>query len=167
MKDIAIVYGSNSGNTENAANIIKNKLGDKAELINVSGIKAEDIAGYKNIIFGASTWGVGDLQDDWEDSLSTIENMDLSGKNIALFGLGDAISFSSSFVDGIGTIYNAIKDKGCNIFGKCDASDYSYDDSTAIEGDKFVGLPLDEDNESDLTEQRIEDWLDELIPAFK
>lgn len=160
MKDTAIFFGSSTGNTENASSKIAESL--QADIFNVADNPVNEIPKYKNLIFGASTWGIGDLQDDWETFISELEKADLNGKVVTIFGLGDADAYPDTFVDAMGTIYKVIQNKGCKLIGMVDVSEYNFDDSTAIENGKFVGLPLDDDNESNLTDQRIEKWVDQL-----
>jgi len=160
MNKTAIFYGSSTGNTESAAKQIAKML--EADTFNVADNPIDQLGKYNNIIFGVSTWGVGDLQDDWEEFVSELENADLSGKVIALFGLGDADAYPDTFVDGIGTIYQAIQNKGCKVVGFVNTTGYDYEASTAETDGKFVGLPLDEDNESNLTDERIDKWVDQL-----
>lgn len=160
MNKTAIFYGSSTGNTESAAKKLAKML--EADTFDVADNPIDQLGKYQNLIFGASTWGVGDLQDDWDNFISELENADLSGKVIALFGLGDGASYADSFADGIGTIYHAIQNKGCKIVGFVDTSEYDYEASTAEIDGKFVGLPLDEDNESDLTNERIDKWVEQL-----
>ncbi|WP_044214399.1 flavodoxin domain-containing protein, partial [Saccharicrinis fermentans] len=112
MEKTAVLVGSSTGNTESVGEKIVEKLGNGAKLINVADASVAQIEDCKNLILGTSTWGVGDLQDDWEDFLPKLAQADLNGKTVALFGLGDAESYYDSFVDGIGTIYEEIKDKG-------------------------------------------------------
>jgi flavodoxin I len=164
MKKTAIFYGSTIGNTETVAQQIAEKLG--AELYNVAYSSIDKVQQYQNLILGTSTWGVGDLQDDWEGFLPALAKVDLTGKIIALFGLGDSSSYPDTFVDGMGTIYEALKEKGCTIVGMVDPKEYNFDDSSANIDGKFVGLPLDEDNESDQTEKRVAKWLEQILPAF-
>ena len=160
MNKTAIFYGSSTGNTESAAKNIAKML--EADTFDVADNPIDQLEKYNNIIFGVSTWGIGDLQDDWEEFISELENADLSGKVIALFGLGDGASYADSFVDGIGTIYQVIQNKGCKIVGFVDTTGYDYEASTAETDGKFVGLPLDEDNESNLTDERIDKWAEQL-----
>ncbi len=160
MANTAIFFGSSSGNTETVANEIAEKL--DAQVFNVADNPAEELNNFSNLLFGTSTWGVGDLQDDWESFLSEVENADLNGKNVALFGCGDGASYSDTFVDGMGTIYAAIKDKGCKVLGFTKTDGYDFEDSTAVVDGKFVGLPIDEDNQSDLTNERIEAWVEQI-----
>ncbi len=166
MEKIAVIYGSSTGNTESIAKSIVSLIGDSAEAINASKISEDIISEYSNLILGTSTWGLGDLQDDWEGSLSVIERCDLSGKTIALFGLGDSASYPDTFIDGVGTLYKTIKNKECKVIGEVDTDNYTFDDSTAVVDGKFIGLPIDEDNESNLTSDRLKKWLDAIIPVF-
>ncbi|MGV8092674.1 MAG: flavodoxin [Mangrovibacterium sp.] len=167
MEKIAVVYGSSSGNTETIAKTIAKKIGvEQVETFDVAKIAASVLEPYKNLILGTSTWGVGDLQDDWEAFLPSFEKTDLSGKTVALFGLGDSSSYPDSFVDGMGIIYEAIQNKGCKIVGAVETKGYSFDDSRALVNGKFIGLPLDEDNESDQSDQRVDQWLKQILTEF-
>lgn len=167
MEKTVILFGSTTGNTENIADTIAEKIGNGIGKVNVAGLSVDDIKGYKNIIIGVSTWGIGDLQDDWDEFLPQFAGSDLSGKTIAFYGLGDADGYPDSFVDGIGIIYEEIKDKGCTVVGQVDTDDYTFDDSKAVFDGKFIGLPLDEDGESDKTEGRIDKWISQIIPDLQ
>lgn len=160
MNKTAIFYGSSSGNTESIAKKLSGLL--NADVYDVAQSPTDKLADYNTLIFGASTWGLGDLQDDWEDFLPKLAAANLQGKNIALFGLGDADGYPDTFVDGIGTIYKVVQDKGCKIVGFTSTEGYSFDDSTALIYGQFVGLPLDEDNESKLTDSRLQKWVEQI-----
>ncbi|MBS2100446.1 flavodoxin [Carboxylicivirga linearis] len=162
MKQIAILYGSSSGNTEAVARLINTKLGNEAKLIDVAAVNIAELKGFEALILGTSTWGLGDLQDDWEDFIPELEKVDMSGKTVALFGLGDAESYPDTFVDGMGTIYDCIVEKGCKIVGQVPAVDYRFEASTALKDNSLVGLAIDEDNESDKTNERIESWINSI-----
>lgn len=167
MEKTGIFYGSDMGNTEAVAKQIQQELGvDNAEVFNVSDAKASDMEQFSNIILGASTQGIGDLQYDFEDFLSEIKSANLEGKTVAIFGLGDQYSYSDSFVDGIGEIHEALEGKGCKIVGKVSTEGYEYDESRGEVDGEFLGLPLDEDNQSDLTSERIKSWLGKLKNEF-
>ncbi len=166
MEKVGIFFGSSSGNTEGAAGKIQEALGGEVEVMNVSDAKAADIEKFKNVIFGSSTWGIGDLQDDFEDFMSEIEAADLNGKKVAIYGTGDQESYPDSFVDSIGTIYEALQGKGCDIVGQVATDGYEYDESKAEVDGKFVGLPLDEDNQGDETDDRIAAWVEILKKEF-
>lgn len=162
MSKIAIVYGSSTGATESVAEKIQALL-DDATLLNAADISADDLKPYDFLIFGASTTGVGDLQDDWETLLPKVEKLDFTGKKVALFSLGDSASFSTSFAGAMYYIYKALKSK-VDIVGSVSTDGYTFDDSEAVVDGKFIGLAIDEDNEYDLTDQRIKDWVESLKP---
>lgn len=103
------------------------------------------------------------MQDDWYDAIEVLKGMDLNGKYVALFGCGDSESFCDTFCDGMGTLYEGLKDTGCTFIGNhISTDDYSFANSVAVVDGCFVGLALDEMNESDKTAGRISDWVAEL-----
>ena len=163
MKKVGIFFGSSGGVTEGVANQIAEKLGvASADVHNVASASPADLGAYDVLLLGSSTWGSGDLQDDWYDFLPKIQKLDLSGKLVALFGCGDSSSFGDTFCDAIGTIYQDLQGTGCRFIGSVDPSGYTFDDSTALVDGKFVGLPLDEMNEDDCTSERIDAWVETL-----
>lgn len=160
MSNTAIFFGSTTGNTESVAKQIAELL--DAATFNVADEPTDELENHSLLIFGTSTWGIGDLQDDWEGFVAELEGANLEGKTIAIFGLGDADSYADSFVDGMKIIYDAVEGKGCKIIGFVDTDGYEYDSSAAEVNGKFIGLPLDEDNESDKTEERIKNWVEQI-----
>ncbi len=154
----AVIFGSTTGNTETAARQIAEALGG-AEVLEVSSCTADKLNSFDRLIFGTSTWGIGDLQDDWESGIGLLANIDYSGKTIALFGLGDQEGYPDSFVDGMGTLRDKITAAGGSISGAWPVEGYNFDSSTAVDGDSFAGLALDEDNQSHLSEDRIKEWV--------
>jgi flavodoxin I len=166
MKPIAIIYGSTGDNTKGVAKKLAAKIPDST-LFDVSSLKTNNLEAFDNLILGTSTWGLGDLQDDWDSFLPQLKKANLEGKVVALFGLGDSSSYSDTFVDGMGVLYVALQGKGCLFVGAVSTEGYSYDASKAERGDEFVGLALDEDNEYNRTDSRIEDWLEVILPNFQ
>ena len=162
MKKTIVIYGSSTGTCEGIAEKIGARLG--AEVLNVQDMTADVIAANENLILGTSTWGAGELQDDWYDGLKVLKSSNLSGKTIALFGCGDAESYGDTFVGGMGELYDSIKDSGARFIGSVATDDYSFDDSAAVVGGQFVGLPLDDVNEDDKTDGRIEAWVAVISP---
>ncbi len=160
MNTTIVVYGSSTGTCEAIAEKIAEKLG--CEAINVQDLTADTVAANKNLILGTSTWGAGELQDDWYDGLKVLQGANLAGKTIALFGCGDCESYGDTFVGGIGELYNSIKDSGANFIGAVDTDGYTFDDSAAVVDGKFVGLPLDDVNEDDKTDARIDAWIESI-----
>lgn len=160
---IGIFYGSTTGVTEAVAERIAKKLGvASADVHNVGSATAVDAVDYDALLLGTSTWGAGELQDDWYDFLDQLKSQDLTGKKVALFGCGDSSSFSDTFCSAMGEIHDGLAATGCTFVGQVDASGYTYDDSAAESGGKFVGLALDEVNEDDKTDGRIDAWAAQL-----
>ncbi|ETK02920.1 flavodoxin [Tannerella sp. oral taxon BU063 isolate Cell 5] len=163
MGKTAIIYGSTTGTTEDIAGRIASKLNiAQGDIYEISKVTADTVAGYDTLLLGSSTWGSGDLQDDWYDGIETLKGADLAGKKIALFGCGDSSSYSDTFCSALGTIYNDLKDSGATFVGSVDPSDYTFDGSDAVVDGQFIGLPIDEVNESDKTDERISNWVASL-----
>ncbi len=163
---IGIIYGSSTGNTERAAWLIAERI-INSEVRNVSGIDASYIDSCSSLILGSSTWGSGDLQDDWESGINVLKKCDLSGKKVALFGFGDQEGWGDTFVDAMGIIYETVVEAGAHIVGKCSTDGYSYTSSAAVIDGEFVGLPLDDDNQPDLTGKRIGEWTEMIKDMLK
>lgn len=164
MKKTIVVYGSSTGTCQSIAETIASKLG--VEAIDVTKLDASVIAANDNLLLGTSTWGAGELQDDWYDGLNVLKAADLAGKTVAVFGCGDSESYSDTFCGAMAEIYNAAKDAGATLVGEVSTDGYTYDDSEAVVDDKFVGLALDDVNEDDKTEGRIDAWLEAIKPAL-
>ncbi|SFW19112.1 flavodoxin I [Prevotellaceae bacterium HUN156] len=162
MNTTIVIYGSSTGTCEAIAEKIAQKLG--CEVMNVQGLSADVVNNHQNLILGTSTWGAGELQDDWYDGLKVLQGAELSGKTFALFGCGDCESYGDTFVGGLGELYNGIKGCGAKIVGAVETDGYTFDDSEAVVDGKFVGLPLDDINEDDKTDTRIEAWIADILP---
>ena len=168
MKIIGIFYGSSSGNTEGVAKQIQAEFGaDNAQVFDVAKATKDDLEKFDNLIFGTSTWGFGEFQDDFDGFMKQIEAANLSGKTVALFGCGDQESYSDTFVDGMGLVWQSLQGKGCNIVGQTSTEGYSYSNSQSDVEGKFVGLAIDENNQSDQTADRVKAWVEVLKNAFK
>lgn len=153
----AIFYASSTGNTEEVASKINDKL-DGFELIDIANDGIGKMSECDSVIIGVSTWGEGDLQDDWEDCLEDVQSIDFSSKTVALFGLGDQDGYPDEFVDALGILYEEVTSKGAKVIGQTSTDDYEYDESKAEVNGEFVGLVIDEDNQSELTDDRVENW---------
>ncbi|EFM02836.1 flavodoxin FldA [Hoylesella marshii] len=160
MKKTVVIYGSSTGTCQSIAEKIAAKLG--VEAIDVANLNADAVSEAENLILGTSTWGAGELQDDWVDGLETLKGLDLNGKTVALFGCGDAESYGDTFCGAMAEIYNEIKDKGVTFVGAVPTDGYTFDDSEAVIDGKFVGLALDDVNEDDKTDGRIDAWIDSI-----
>ena len=131
-------------------------------MYNVGNTDAKVAEEYELLILGSSTWGSGELQDDWYDFLEQLAGYHRSGKKIALFGGGDAMACGSTFCDAVGSIYEKLQRTGATFIGTVDPSDYTYDASTAEFDGQVVGLLIDENNEADISDLRIQNWTDAL-----
>lgn len=125
------------------------------------------LAPYQYLILGTSTWGYGDLQDDWDMKLSILQKADLNGKTVAFFGLGDQGSYPDTFVNGMGTLYDTIQEKNVSIVGFWPTAGYEFETSLAVRDGQFVGLALDTDNQDEQTNERIQAWVEQIKKQMK
>jgi len=165
MKKTVIIYGSTTGNAAMAAETIAAKLGG-GDIKEVAKASKDDLVDYENIILGSSTWGDGELQDDWYGFLPTLKSANLNGKTVAVFGVGDQFSYSSTYVNAMGELYDAAKAAGAKIIGETSTEGYSFNESTAVRDGKFVGLALDYDNQDTLSVDRITAWINQILPEL-
>lgn len=163
MNKTCIIYGSSTGTCRAIAEKIAEKLGvDPADVLDVANIDESTPDAYQNLLLGTSTWGAGELQDDWYDGLESLKKANLSGKTIALFGCGDCESYGDTFCAALAEIYGGLKDSGAKFVGQVATDGYTYDGSAAVIDGRFIGLPLDDVNEDDKTGCRIDAWLEEI-----
>lgn len=161
MNKTIVIYGSSTGTCQSLAEKIAGELG--VDAIDVQSLNADIVKENTNLILGTSTWGAGEMQDDWYEGIKVLQSSDLAGKTVAIFGCGDCESYGDTFVGGMGELYNGIKDSGATFVGQVATDGYTFDDSDAVIDGEFIGLPLDEVNEDDKTDERISSW----IASFK
>ena len=158
----AIFYASNTGNTEYISKLISKELGD-IKLIDIANSGISSIKDYDTVILGLSTWGDGELSDEWDDVWDDFKEIDFTGKTVAMFCLGDQESYGENFVDALGIVYEYLDQTDAKIVGKWASTDeYFYEESRAIVDGMFVGLALDEDNQDELSEERITKWCEDI-----
>lgn len=173
MSKIGLFYGPEGGNVERVAKLIAEKIGaDRIEVHLVKDIEANVVANYSNVIMGISTigkhnWSSDNTGNDWDIFLPKLNGLDLKGKKVALFGLGDHIAYADFFVDALGDLAESIGATGAKMIGQVSDEGYEYNESRAFQDGKFVGLPIDEDFEDDMTEERVDDWLKLILPEFE
>lgn len=160
MNKTIVIYGSSTGTCQSIAEKIASKL--KVEAIDVQTLDAGVVDSYDNLIIGTSTWGAGELQDDWYDGLKLLQGANLSGKTIAIFGCGDCESYGDTFVSAMGELYNGLKGSGAAFIGRVPTAGYNFSDSEAVVDGEFVGLALDDVNEEDKTDERIDAWIESI-----
>nr|WP_320131394.1 flavodoxin [uncultured Holophaga sp.] len=157
-----ILFGSTLGETERVAGWLSGVMPGPTVIAPVSDYPLRGAEGFERIILGTSTWEGGELQAEWVDVLPELRGLDLRGRRVALFGLGDARSYPRSFVDGLGRLHEALKGTGATRTGYWSTEGYTFDASRALEQGRFVGLPLDEVNQGELTRERLRQWVREL-----
>jgi len=160
MANVKVIYGSTTGETENVARRIAAAFG--TEPVNVANAATADFNSADLLILGSSTWGFGELQDDWINGADMLDAAKLSGKKVALFGLGDQNGFSDTFCDAIGILADKARARGAEIIGETSADGYSHSNSAAEADGKFCGLALDQQNDSERTSDRVNAWIDGL-----
>jgi flavodoxin I len=168
MSKIGLFYGTQTGNTQTEAELIQKEFGGEGvvTLYDVANFKLSDFENYNNIIVGCPTWNVGQLQDDWDSFYDELDNVDFTGKKVAYFGIGDQVGYADSFQDAIGILEEKISEQGGTTIGYWSTDGYDFNESRAVRDGKFVGLALDEDNQSELTEERIKTWVAGLKSEF-
>lgn len=166
MEKIGIFYGTTSGKTEAIADEIDFNLRKiDHEVFNVAdGI--DEIENFKNLILVTPTYGVGELQKDWEEHAAQLKNIDFSGKKIALVGLGNQFTFGESFVEGMRKLYDIVIENHGEVIGFTSNEGYKYQESEAVIDGKFVGLALDEANQDNETPERVSAWIKEILKEF-
>merc|ERR1719330_2304559 len=161
---LGLFYSTQTGNTENVATAISEATG--IELTEIGEVGAEDLAGYDGLIVGCPTWNTGADEyrsgTAWDDVIDEIKGLDLAGKPVAVFGCGDSQGYGDNFCDGIEELHETFAAAGAKMIGYVDSSGYQHAESKSDQGGKFLGLPCDEDNESDMTEERVSAWVKQL-----
>ena len=161
MNKIGLIYGSDGGNTEDVVNRLAKLLGeDNIDIVEVSNTSSQEISSYEKLILASSTWGEGDLQSDWEDFESNLDDVNFKGKTVALLGLGDQDGYGDSFCEAMALLYDKVKE--AKVIGQTSTNGYDFDSSNAVIDNKFLGLAIDEDNQDDLTDERLEAWTEQI-----
>jgi flavodoxin I len=164
VASIGIFYGSSTGNTRDVSVKLHAALG--GDLHDITEVGTDTFARYDCLVFAASTWGAGDLQDDWEDFYPNLDEVDFRGKKVAIMGLGDQVNYGDTFADGVAVLVEKIEERGGVVVGLTSTDGYEYDTSEAVRDGRFMGLVIDEDNQSDKTDERIRSWVAGLKKEF-
>lgn len=167
MKNIAIVYSFNSVKSAKiAAKIADTIQGYSVEKLNVEICNGKEFLLYDALILSVPTWFDGELPNYWDEILPALEGLDFKGKKIALFGLGDQKNYPENFCDAVGILGTFFSRKGAEIVGFTSREGYSFEQSKAWNGEKLTGLLLDQENQSKLTDERVQKWLNQLEQEF-
>jgi flavodoxin I len=168
MSKVGLFFGTQTGKTEYIAESIQKEFGGDSvvTLHDVADSEKSDFEGYQYIIVGCPTWNIGELQSDWDGMYQELDDVDFTGKKVAYFGTGDQIGYSDNFQDAIGIIEEKISEQGGTTVGYWSKDGYDFNESKALRDNKFVGLALDEDNQSELTDSRIQQWVSQVKKEF-
>ena len=169
MSRIGLFFGSSSGNTRRIAKMIKKRYDDDtmAEALNVNKATPELLASYDFLILGTPTLGEGALpgleadcqQTSWAEFLPQLQDIDFTGKTVALYGLGDQEKYAENFVDALGMLHDFVTAHGARVVGFWPSDGYDFIASKAEKDGEFVGLVLDQDNQKQLSDDRLATWL--------
>lgn len=163
MKKIGLFYVANAVKTSRVARKIREALGeDNVDIVPVEKAWSDDFKSYHNLVVGVSTWFDGELPTYWDELVPELETLDLKGKRVALFGLGDQANYPDNFVDGLGILGEAFEKAGATLVGYTSAQGYTFNHSRALRDDKWCGLVIDMENQSKLTDKRIREWCGQL-----
>lgn len=172
MAKIGIFFGTDTGSTRKVAKQLHKLLGEELadKPLNINRANAASLASYEILILGTPTLGEGQLpglsaecqEESWEEFMPNFDTLDLAGKKVALFGLGDQVNYADEFVDGLGELYDTVVECGAEVVGSWPLDGYDFNQSAAVLDDRFVGLVLDKDNQASLTEDRLGTWVAQL-----
>lgn len=115
MKKVLILYASSTGNTEEIASLLEQHLDTKvlditSKNLEMTEVDVKELKEYDGILFGTYTYDDGDLPFETDVFNDNLQNVDLNGKVIGLFGSGDTAYFQ--FCEAVDTMKNEFKSKG-------------------------------------------------------
>lgn len=167
MNKIAIIYSFNTKKTGKIAAQIQVAFNnDSIEMINAEEITEELFSSFDRIIMGVATWFDGELPNYWDEFVPALEEMDLTGKKIALFGLGDQKGYPENFLDGVGIMAEILESQGATLVGFTSAEGYEFESSRALRDGLFTGLAIDYENQGSMNKQRVANWVEQLKNEF-
>jgi flavodoxin I len=164
MAIVGLFFGSDTGNTEAIGKMIQKKLGKQmVDVKDIAKSTKEEIAEFDLLILGIPTWYYGENQCDWDDFLPDLEAIDFTDKLVAIYGLGDQEDYSEYFCDAMEPLRDIVESKGAIVVGNWSTESYEFEASKAlVDENTFIGLCIDEDRQSELTEARVDKWLVQL-----
>ena len=161
-----IYFATTTGKTEDIAERLKDLL-DGSEIQDVDSIdSAADLSSAEALVCCIPTWNTGAdtgrSGTAWDTFIEEIPSLDLSGKPVAILGLGDSSSYSDYFADAMEELYSAFKQSGAKMIGSVPIDGYTFNSSKSVVDGKFCGLPIDEDSEPDLSDERLQAWASQI-----
>merc|ERR1711937_369491 len=160
--EVGLIYSTTTGNTETVAGYVEAATG--LSMQDIGDVDGATVAGFDGLIIGAPTWHTGaDTERSgtaWDEFLyGDLTSLDLKGKKVAVFGVGDQSGYADNFCDAMDELATCFKDRGAEIIGAVSTDGYDHEESKSVDGDKFVGLPCDEDNQPEISEDRVKAWI--------
>ena len=163
MNKTAIIYSYNTKKTSKIATMIQEGFNDPAiEMLNAEEITADVFLSFDHIIMGVATWFDGELPNFWDEFVPDLEELDLKGKKIALFGLGDQKGYPENFLDGVGIMGELLEEQGVTLVGFTSSEGYEFESSRALRNDQFMGLAIDYENQGSMNKHRVAAWIEQL-----
>ncbi len=167
MNKTAIIYSFNTKKTGKVAERMKEVFNDdQVEMVNAEVLDEELFMSFDQIIMGVATWFDGELPNFWDEFVPALEDMDLSKKKIALYGLGDQKGYPENFLDGVGIMAEILEAQGANLVGFTSVEGYEFESSRALRDEQFTGLAIDFENQGSMNKERIAAWVDQLKKEF-
>lgn len=158
-----LFYGSTNGEAESVAETIKAALGPSLNIYqNIGNTAPKDLEGCDAIILGISTWNVGQLQADWDVFWPKMDQTNLTGKKVAIFGLGDQVAYADSYQDAVGMLADKVAERGGTIVGKTAPDGQTFTSTKVLKDGKFQGLCIDAINQDDKTAERVGNWVPQI-----
>merc|ERR1711937_1060003 len=162
---VGVVYSTVTGNTETVAGYISAAVGEEA--VDIADCTTDGLMALDGIICGAPTWHTGADSERtgtaWDEFMyGDLTSMDLSGKPVAIFGVGDSSGYSDNFCDAMDELKSCFEKQGAKVVGAVSTDGYTFEESKSAADGKFCGLPCDEDNEPDQSEDRVKAWIAQL-----
>lgn len=174
MNKTALLFSPEGGNVNSVAIKLGEVIGnDKVDIIPVSKVEKGELDKYNQIILlgstvGADHWSNEIMVDEWQEFFNKEGEINFENKKLAIVGLGNSVLYPEHFADGMAHLYDKITERKGKVLGFVDSKGYDFTDSEALNDEGFFcGLPIDEDNEEELTNERLEKWVSALKADFE
>merc|ERR1719316_1082095 len=133
----ALLYSTSTGNTETAAGYIAAATG--LEAVDIGDVDVETIKACDSLIVGAPTWHTGADSERsgtaWDEFLyGDLTGLDLSGKKVAIFGMGDQSGYADNYCDAMDELASCFEKQGATIVGAWSTDGYEHEDSKSVRG---------------------------------
>ncbi len=168
MKKIGLFYNFDTNKTSKIAERIKKAFEEQSdyEIVSVDvdeNMTEEQFMQFDHLLLGAATWMDGELPYYWDEFVPAMEDLDMKGKHIAIFGLGDQNNGRENFQDAIGLLAYLLEDRGAELYGFTSTEGYTFERSYGVRGNQFLGLSIDLENQAALTDERVTSWVKQLL----